>query len=308
MNNPAHTKFRGIITLLVTPLIDNDTLDRNGLERLIEHTIAGGVSGLFILGTTGEFPGLSHSLKHELIELTCGLVNKRVPVMVGISDTSFTETVHMASLAETHGADAAVVTAPYYFNISQKDMLLYLKNLLARIALPVFLYNMPVQTKFVFEAETVKEASNIPGIIGMKDSSSDLAYFKQIQHLFNDPNDFICMIGPEEIMPEFVLMGGHGGLNGGSNMFPRLFVDLYKASVDRDFDKIVPLQKKVIQISSTIYRVGDPKSSYLRGLKCALSLLGLCGDVLAEPLHKFGKEEKNTIQKFLDDLNYRDLI
>jgi 4-hydroxy-tetrahydrodipicolinate synthase len=116
------------------------------------------------------------------------------------------------------------------------------------------------------------------------------------------------MVGPEEFMAEFVLTGGHGGVNGGANMFPKLYVELYNASVSRNFEKILPLQQKVIQISSTIYKVGHYGSSYLKGLKCALSVMGICNDYLAEPFHRFKEPERQKISQLLEDLNYRELI
>ena len=115
--------------------------------------------------------------------------------------------------------------------------------------------------------------------------------------------DFTFMVGPEEIMPEFVLTGGHGGVNGGANLFPKLYVDLYNASVNKDFEQIEKLRNKVMQISTSIYNVGSYGSSYLKGLKCALSVKGICNDFMAEPFHRFKQEERNKIIKALDALD-----
>lgn len=308
MQRTFKSPLRGIIPPLVTPLLDNDTLDIEGLERLIEKTISGGVHGIFILGTTGEFASLSYRLRIELIKRTCLLVDRRVPVMVGITDSAFAESLNLAKVAADCGADAVVLAPPYYFASGQPELLEYLKRIMIKMPLPLFIYNMPVHTKVIFEPKTVKAAAEIPGIVGMKDSSSNLAYFKQVQYELKDRNDFTFMVGPEEFMAEFVLTGGHGGVNGGANMFPKLYVELYNASVSRNFEKILPLQQKVIQISSTIYKVGHYGSSYLKGLKCALSVMGICNDYLAEPFHRFKEPERLKISKLLEDLNYRELI
>lgn len=308
MQTETDSRFKGIIPPLITPLLDNNTLDSEGLERLIEHVIDGGVSGVFILGTTGEFASLSHKLRRELIEQTCQVVNGRIPVLVGISDSSFTESIDLARKAAESGADAVVLTSPYYFAPSQAELLEYLNHIMKQIELPLFIYNMPVYTKFIFEPETVKAAAEIPGIIGMKDSSADLAYFRQIQFALKDRKDFIFMVGPEELLSDFILMGGHGGVNGGANMFPKLYVGLYQAAVNRDFNQILLLQNKVMQISNTIYKVGNYGSSYLKGLKCALSVMGICSDFLAEPFHRFKEPERIKIEQNLNDLNYRDLL
>jgi len=300
--------LRGIIPPLITPLKDNDTLDVEGLERLIEHTISGGVHGIFILGTTGEFASLSYKLRRELTERTCRLVNGRVPVLVGVTDSAFTESLNLAKTAAECGADAVVLAPPYYFASGQPELLEYLQRIMVQMPLPLFIYNMPVHTKITFAPETVKAAADIPNIIGMKDSSSNLAYLKQVQYVLRDRPDFTFLVGPEEFMSEFVLTGGHGGVNGGANMFPKLFVSLYNASVNRDVEKILQLQKKVMQISTTIYQVGHYGSSYLKGLKCALSLMGICNDFMAEPFHRFKEPEREIIRKFLNDLKYGELL
>lgn len=300
--------LRGIIPPLVTPLLDNDTLDVQGLERLIEHTISGGVHGIFILGTTGEFASLSYLLRKELIERTCQQVKGRIPVLVGISDSAFSESINLANYAADCGANAVVLTPPYYFAAGQPELLEYLKRIMAKMPLPLFIYNMPVHTKVMFTPETVKAAADIPGIIGMKDSSANLPYFRQVQYLLKDRPDFTFMVGPEEILSEFVMLGGHGGVNGGANMFPKLYVELYNASIVRDFTKIVPLQQKVMQISTTIYNVGHYGSSYLKGLKCALSVMGICDDFMAEPFHRFKEPEREKIRQLLNELNYQELL
>ena len=308
MQNTLTLPLRGIIPPVVTPLQDNNTLDIRGLERLIEHVISGRVHGIFILGTTGELSGLSHKLRSELIERTCLIVNGRVPVLVGISDCAFQESLDLARKAADCGADAVVTVPPFYFPLSQEELLGYLKRLMEQVALPLLLYNIPVYAKIGFAPETVKAAADIPGIIGIKDSSSDLVYLKRVQYALRNRPEFTFMVGFEEFLSEFVLTGGHGGITGGANMFPRLYVDLYNASVARDFDQIARLQKTVMQVSSSIYTVGNYKSSYLKGLKCALSLMGICSDFMSEPYSKFREPERARIQYLLDELEYQKLL
>src|SRR5262245_61331944 len=123
MNASSLTKpLRGIIPPLLSPLADRDQLDVAGLERLIEHVLVGGVHGLFVLGTTGEGPSLSYGLRHELLERVCRQVAGRVPVLVGITDTSLVESVRLGEHAQDAGAQAVVVSAPYYFPIGQAEL------------------------------------------------------------------------------------------------------------------------------------------------------------------------------------------
>jgi len=294
--------LRGIIPPMITPLLDRDTLDVAGLERLIEHILAGGVHGLFILGTTGEAPSLSYRLRYELIERTCGQVKGRVPVLVGITDTSFVESVNTACKAKEAGAQAVVLAPPYYFPAGQAELLEYLKHLTPNLPLPLFLYNMPSYTKLVFESQTIRAAADFPGVAGIKDSSGNMIYFRQLQDMLKDHPDFSLLMGQEELLAEVVLLGGHGGVCGGANLVPKLYVDLYNAAYSKDLSKVQSLHKKVMQISTNIYNVGRFESSYLKGLKCALSCMGICSDFLAEPFHRFRRAEHKRIQRYIKEL------
>jgi dihydrodipicolinate synthase/N-acetylneuraminate lyase len=294
--------LRGIVPPMITPLLDRDTLDVAGLERLIEHILAGGVHGLFILGTTGEAPSLSYRLRYELIERVCGQVKGRVPVLVGITDTSFVESVNIARKAGQAGAQAVVLAPPYYFPAGQAELLEYLRHLTPELPLPLFLYNMPSYTKLVFEPDTIRAAAEFPGIVGIKDSSGNMIYFRRLQSLLKENPEFSLLIGQEELLAEAVLLGGHGCVGGGANLVPQLYVNLYDAACSKDLPKIESLHKKVMHLSTTIYNVGRYGSSYLKGLKCALSCIGICSDFMAEPFHRFRRTEHEVIQKYIKEL------
>jgi dihydrodipicolinate synthase/N-acetylneuraminate lyase len=298
----ATNSLNGIIVPIVTPLTAIDELDIPGLERLVEHVIGGGVSGIFVLGTTGEFSSLSYRLRYELIERVCRQVNGRVRTMVGITDTSLVESANIARKAAEVGADSLVSAPPYYFAAGQPELVEYYQQLLKQLPLPLYLYNMPVHTKTILEPSTVKKIAENNKVVGIKDSSGNLVYFRLLQHAMRDLPGFEMFVGPEEIMADAVLLGASGGVNGGANMFPRLYVDLYNASMEKDFESIKVLQEKVMSISTTIYTVGRFGSSYLKGLKCALSILGICDDFLAEPFHRFRQEEREKIKAGLSGL------
>jgi len=300
--NVLPSPLRGIIPPLVTPLLDRDTLDISGLERLIEHILAGGVHGLFVLGTTGEAPSLSYRLRYELIERVCGQVKGRVPVLVGITDTSFVESVNVAHKARDSGAQAVVLAPPYYFPAGQAELLEYLRHLTPELPLPVFLYNMPSYTKLVYEPDTIRAAADFPGIVGIKDSSGNMIYFRRLQSLLKDHPDFSLLIGREELLAEVVLFGGHGCVCGGANLIPELYVDLYNAACLKDLPKVEALHEKVMELSTAIYKVGRYESSFLKGLKCALSCMGICSDFMAEPFHRFRRAEHNRIQRYVKEL------
>jgi len=291
--------FRGIIPPMATPLRGRDELDKPGLERLVEHMLGGGVHGLFILGTTGEAPSLSHRLRHELIELTCRQVAGRVPVLVGVTDTSMVEAVELSRASVDCGASALVVAAPYYYPNGQPELAEHIRHFASEMPLPLFLYNMPSHTKTVFDIETVRQALDLPNVVGIKDSSANMIYYHQLLRLLPNRPDWSVLMGPEELLGESILFGGHGGVCGGANLCPRLYVDLYEAAVARDVARVVELHGRIMHISSTLYRVGKHGSAFIKGLKCALSLIGVCDDFMAEPFHRFRDAEREVVREQL---------
>ncbi len=295
-------KYHGIIPPMVTPLRDRDTLDDAGLERLIEHILAGGVHGLFILGTTGEGPGLSYRLRKEFIERTCRQVKNRVPVLVGITDTAFTESVQVARWSADAGADAVVLAPPYYLPEGQPELQEYVRHLVPELPLPLFLYNMPALTKVSFEPETIRRAMDDPRIIGLKDSSGNMTYFHRAVGLLKHRPDWSLLMGPEELLADAVFAGGHGGVNGGANAFPQLSVKLFEAACVGDLARVRALHAQVMLVSDNLYRVGRHPSAIIKGLKCALSLLGVCEDFMAEPFHRFQEPERERVRGILDEL------
>jgi len=286
----------GIIPPMITPLSGRDELDLAGLERLVERLLDGGVSGLFILGTTGEGPSLSYRLRRELVERVCRQVNRRVPVLVGITDTAFVESVNVARHAADVGASAVVAAPPYYLPEAQPELQEYLDHLVPELPLPLFLYNMPALTKVSFELETVQHALDVPRIVGLKDSSGNLDYFKQAAGLLKHRPDWTLLIGPEEMLLESIALGGLGGVSGGANLFPKLYVKLFEAARAGEVARAKDLQAQVLRISSSLYRIGRHSSSIIKGIKCALACLGVCDDFMAEPFHRFRAGERELVE------------
>lgn len=291
-------RLRGLVPPMITPLTAPDTLDTSGLERLVEHILGGGVHGLFLLGTTGEAPSLSYRLRRELIERACLQVARRVPVLVGITDSAFSESLAVARVAAEAGANAVVLAPPYYFPSGQPELVHYIRRLVAELPLPLFLYNMPAMTKTVIEPDTIRQLLDLPGIVGVKDSSGDLAYYAEVLAIAKQRPDWSVLIGPEALLQKSLVLGGDGGVAGGTNLCPRLFVDLFNAFERGDTDEGARLQSQVESLDK-LYRVGRHASSIIKGLKCALSLTGICSDTMAEPFHHFAPPERARIEHLL---------
>lgn len=290
----------GIIPPMITPLYSYDKLDIEGLHKLIEHLISGGVHGLFILGSNGEGPSLSYKLRKELISRTCEIVNQRIPVLVGISDTSIVASLEISEHSKASGADAVVVAPPYYYPLSQKELVEYFENLAGKLNLPFILYNLPSHTKVPFSLETIQSVKEL-GAIGIKDSSGDQLFLYKLIDEFKNSEDFSIFTGTEIFLPETIMNGGHGAVAGGANMFPHLFVKLYEAAMDRDLDTVDKLRHKVLRLYNTIYEVGKNSSRYTKGTKCGLSVMGICDDYMAPPFCRFGSKERQQIEKYIKE-------
>lgn len=300
--NSSSEPFHGVIPPLVTPLTGRDELDHEGLSRLIEHTIEGGVHGLFVLGSTGEAPSLSYRLRRELVDAVCKQVGARIPVLVGITDTAFVESVALAKHSADAGATAVVLTTPYYFPAGQTELLSYVRNITPELPLPLMLYNMPQLTKVWFEIETLKQLTDLDGIVGLKDSSGDLAYFEEAAKLKTLRPDWSVMIGPEAKLPEAMSLGGDGAVAGGANVLPRLFVECYEAKLANDEVKLAELHSRIHDFQR-IYEIGKYASKYIKATKCCLSLMGICNDFMAEPFHSFRTPQRLQVAEILNQLD-----
>lgn len=297
--------FRGIIPPMITPLKSDFSLDIGHTERLIEHLIDGGVHGIFILGTTGEFAGLSSAVKSDLIQITCQQVKGRVPILVGVTDCSFTESVDLAAIAHRSGAEAVVAAPPYYMNIGQAELINYYQKLAGVVELPLFLYDMPSHVKINIEVETAIKLSKHPNIIGIKDSSGKIENFQALCEAFKQQPEFKIFVGPEEILAESLKIGGNGGVTGGANLFPKLYVALYEAFQKKEFDAVKKFQETILFLSNNLYQHGTYRSSYLQGLKTAMSFEGLCEDNLAPPLFPHSLSEKSTLSSQFSQVKER---
>jgi len=288
--------LHGIITAMVTPLKDQQTLDHAGLERLIEHLIAGGVHGLFPLGTTGEASALPRELRYEVIELVCRQAAGRVPVVVCVTDNSLVEATRLAHKAKECGAVAISSAPPFYYAITQDEILRYFEKLASQAGIPLLLYNAPGKAHQTIEPATVQRAAEIEHVIGIKDSRLSMTYFHEVRARLAARDDFTLLIGPEDLLAECVLFGGHGGMAGGSNIYPRLFVDLYNAAAAGDMARVAVLHREVMAFCSAIYHGNNP----LRGLKHGLAYLGICSAVLTEPLQDYSAEERAAVERYID--------
>ncbi|HEY2040029.1 MAG TPA: dihydrodipicolinate synthase family protein, partial [Edaphobacter sp.] len=271
-----NTRLQGIVVPTITPLNNDGSLDKPGLERLVDHLLQGGVSGIFLSGTTGEGPSLSYAIRREMIQNVCRQTAGHIPVIVAAMDSSQAETLALIEFAATRGAAAAAIAPPFYMALSEADILRYGKAVALESALPVYLYNVPSPRLPRFSLQNLRELCSIPNVIGFKDSGGDISFLRQAIEIFSSRPETSVFVGPEHLLLEAIRSGAVGGVSGGANIFPRLYMAMYRACNSHHWDLAARLQDHILQFQRDFYHVGEEESGLIRGLKAAGSALNIC--------------------------------
>jgi len=226
----------------------------------------------------------------------------RVPVLVGISDTDLADSLALARFAADSGAAAVVAAPPYYFPAGQDPLERWCRTLVAGLPLPLVLYNMPEMVKVVLEPELVCRLADLQEIVGLKDSGGDLETFTGYSKVVREVRpDWSLLIGPEQMLPQAHALGGHGGVCGGANVRPRLFVDLQAALERGDEARAAGLQQKVLSLGR-LYDVSTEPGRVIVGVKAALAALGICGDTPAAWFEQLDADQKTRIGEIVAEI------
>jgi 4-hydroxy-tetrahydrodipicolinate synthase len=223
-------------------------------------------------------------MRYEMVERTCEQVKGRVPVLVGVTDTSLAESIALAEHAAACGASAIVAAAPFYFDVSQSALEAWFRELADRSPLPVMLYNMPSCVGVTLDLGIVDSLSHHPNIAGIKDSGGDWSYFQQLCDKHRDRDDFVIFMGPEELLAEAVAAGANGGVCGGANLLPQVYSRLYLAALKNDSVEIAHWKQAIADMFAMVYRDDDQRMKLIPGLKLAMEECGLCSGIIAPPL------------------------
>lgn len=225
--------FRGVAPALVTPFTSEDEIDEEAFRDLIELQIQGGVSGLVVLGTTGENPTISGDERRRIVDLALESAEGRVPVIVGTGTNNTQKSVAHSKAAAKAGADGLLVVGPYYNKPSQAGFVAHVESIASAADAPIILYNVPGRTSFNLEAETALQlAEEVPQVVGVKEASGDLQQVGDI--LLHRPDDFAVYAGDDEITLPLLAMGGDGVVSVISNALPERFCAMVDAGLSGD--------------------------------------------------------------------------
>ena len=296
-----NTEFTGAATSVVTQL-NNNGVDYEEYQRLIEWQISEGIDAIVVAGTTGEGSTLTDEEHRQVLKFAVDKIAGRVPVIAGTGSNDTSYAIDLTKYACSIGADAMLVVTPYYNKATQNGLIKTFTAIADASTKPVILYNVPSRTGCNILPKTCAVLAEHPNIVGLKDSSANMTYFQTLLYHLGDREDFALYVGPVELTGESVVMGADGGVNGGANIFPELYVQMYYAACNRDVNTMRALFFFIFKLSTEIYTVGKYGSSYLKGVKCSLSLMGICDDYMSYPYRRFRTEERARIRKALEAL------
>ncbi|NMB10875.1 MAG: dihydrodipicolinate synthase family protein [Firmicutes bacterium] len=295
-------KLEGIIVALSTPITEKESLDKQALEKLISHVLAGGVNGVFIMSGTGEFGHMLDSVWEESIEFAVDKVQKRVPVLAGVSDMGTERVKERVRRAQQYEIDGVVVTSSYFYGLSDpKSIMMHFTEIADFSKVPVVMYEHPGITGLSMGLTEILELQRHPNIVGIKDSSGDFARFHQLL-MEKDPN-FKVFQGSDALVGVSALCGGDGAIVGLANIMPRLLCDIYLAGKTGDLTVYKKHQKRLLKLIELVVRDGTiTEQSYNAGIKAALKALGIGNGLLTKPFLTPSNEEIKAAGKILREL------
>jgi 4-hydroxy-tetrahydrodipicolinate synthase len=291
MNN----KFKGTGVALVTPFHKQGVIDFGSLETLIEYTIKGGVNYLVVLGTTAEAATLSKEEKRAVKEFVVEIVNKRVPLMVGVGGYNTQEVINNLKTCIYEGFDAILSVTPYYNKPQQRGLYLHYKNIAAASPLPIILYNVPGRTSVNMRAETTLQlAGEFSNIIGIKEASGNMEQIMDI--IRRKPKDFLVISGDDLLALPLINMGADGVISVVANAYPKEFSDMVSYGLKGELKKAREIHYRISDIIKALFIDGNPS-----GIKAALEIKGILSNNLRLPLVKVEKTVYNHISNMIQE-------
>jgi 4-hydroxy-tetrahydrodipicolinate synthase len=269
MSASADFTLSGVIPPIITPLTPTGDIDTAGLSRLVSYMIDAGVSGVFVLGSSGEGPWLTGAEREEIITAAVEAAAGRVPVLVGVIEPGPRRTAEAVRLAEGCGAAAVVVASPYYFEAGPPEQIRQVETVAAATRLPIVLYNIPPTTHNLLHPDTVRQLLDVEQVIGIKDSGGNMDHFIQLLALRELRPEFKVLQGAEQRVSEAMRAGADGAVPGMGNLTPGWFCELVAAANNGRFKEADAIQARI----NSLWPL-HTHGFWLACLKYAASVLG----------------------------------
>jgi dihydrodipicolinate synthase/N-acetylneuraminate lyase len=294
-----HQRFTGIFPALATPLDERGEVDVPAVRRIVSHLVQGGVSGIWALGSGGEFASLTSEQRRLLLQTAVTEAHGRVPVLAGISDTCLSRILDHARAAQEAGADAVFAVTPFYYQMTTDEATRFFLDLAERVALPLVVYHNPFNARGKLDARAVAQLADHPNIAGVKDSSCDLALFQEMLDAARGRDNFRTIQGHDPLMVPSVMLGADGAVIASALIAPKLVMALYGAVKVHDLTAVARLNRQVRRLNDVYTIDGASDASFLAGQKAALEILGLCSRRPAPPFAPLDDEQVGRIRSIL---------
>ena len=283
----------GSIPALVTPMLEDGSVDYASLRKLIDWHIAEGTDCIGVVGTTGESPTVNVEEHREIIRVSVEQAKGRVPIMAGCGANSTAEAIELAQFAQSVGADCQLQVVPYYNKPTQEGIYQHFKAIAEAVPnLPIILYNVPGRTVADMQHETVLRLAKVPGIVGIKEATGNI---ERAQWLIRDlPKDFSVYSGDDPTAVALMLCGGKGNISVSANIAPRLMHELCMAAMSGNVQKAMEIQFQLMPIHKNLFVEANPIP-----VKWAMARMGLCGGTLRLPMTDLSKSQHQVVEAAL---------
>ena len=290
-------KFKGTGVAIVTPFKKSGAIDFDAYEKLINHTVGGGVNFIVVLGTTGESSTVTKHEKKALIEFSVRIIDKRVPLVVGIGGNSTADVVLAIHGTPFKGVDAILSVCPYYTKPQQEGIYQHFKIISESSPVPVILYTVPGRTgSNISAATTLRLARDCPNIAGIKEASGNFDQIYQV--IKNRPKDFLVLSGDDGLTLPLIAAGADGVISVTANAYPEQFSEMVKLGLEGKFKQAGALHYKLIDFTNALFADGSPA-----GIKAALEIKMLCSNYLRLPLVPVNQEVGSLIKNLMAPLD-----
>jgi 4-hydroxy-tetrahydrodipicolinate synthase len=290
-------ELMGCGTALVTPFRKDGSVDEPALQNLVNWQIESGISFLVPCGTTGEASTLSEAEWLRVIELVIATSAGRVPVFAGCTHNSTHEVVLRArKLAQTPGLDGILTASPYYNRPGQEGQYQHFRAIAEAVELPILLYNIPGRTGVNLEPATVLRLAEIANIIGIKESSGNIAQITEL--ITSAPRSFKVFAGDDSVALPVIALGGAGLISVASNAIPAQMSAMVNAALENDWATARSLNRQFFRLMQAHFLEANPAP-----VKAVLDLLGRCEDVLRLPMVSVSATTRRKLETMVGELN-----
>ncbi len=272
-------QFPGIYAAMATPIARDGEVDQTGITSVVDYLFANGVTGLSILGSTGEGPALTIAQRQHALEATMEATAGRGAVFTGAASSVVSEVIASLKTVAGSGARGALVPPPYYYRLDTAGIVGYYERVAEASPVPIIIYNIPSMTKLQIPPEAVAQLIEHPNIMGLKDSGGDFGYFSALARIAYGNAGFTLYTGSDAMLASSLWVGGHGLIGGAVNVVPDVLCALYRAYQDGDVARAIALQGDVARANDAM-RVG----TFPAPMKGQYALKGLCERYTAAPI------------------------